>query len=132
MPLEQHGLSSGWSYLRYPSGLVAGVQELSSAGLFGQICSLGFEHPIFWAEKEAELADEVQGEGAGDAAVFGQCTGGGASKSVPAADRIPLVNPFGAAVVTLQTVPFCGVGRSLLCDLLARGPAFPYSMLAPL
>ena len=31
-------------------------------------CCLGFEHPIFWAEREAGLADEVQGEDARDAA----------------------------------------------------------------
>lgn len=31
-------------------------------------CSLGFEHPIFWAEREAGLADEEHSEDAGDAA----------------------------------------------------------------
>lgn len=95
-------------------------------------CSLGFEHSIFWAERKAGLADEVQDEDAGDAAVFGQHTGDDASKSMPATSRTMLANPFGAAVANLQTIPFCGVSRSRHSKLLAQGAAFPYSRLAPL
>ena len=71
--------------------------------------------------------DEVQGKDGGDAAVFGQHTGGGASKSMPEAARSMLANPFGAAAANLQTTPLRGVGRSLRSDLLAQGAAFPYS-----
>lgn len=88
--------------------------------------SLGSEHPIFWAEREAGLTGEVQGEDAGDAQVM-----------VPAnpcwwPGRTVLANPFGAAAANLQTIPHPGVGCPCTSDMLVRGAAFPHSTPAPL
>lgn len=85
----------------------------------------GFDQPVFWTEREAGLADEMQSEDAGDAA--------SAQEMVPAnlcqRPAEPwLVIPFGAAVVSLKTWH-----RSVMhSDLQAQGASFPYCTLAPL
>lgn len=72
-PFERCGLHCSWSYLHHPFGWQMVCRSSAALACSGKaitlLCvSLGFEHPVFWAEKEAGLEDEVQGEGARDAA----------------------------------------------------------------